>query len=360
MMTSTPSSHTAWRALFAVPARALARDARLRDDVIIERPDLVRTRAINPAPGPASDCAAASGARGTVSIADLRSVSRAGTSSASLDNARRLRRRRPCRLRARKLRIREVGGAEIHRQILVAPGHQVTALAGFGIQQARLQRGDRAPGIRETIGASRGIEIFASAREREPRGEREHRAATEERAEQSVLDGETSHCDFRFPGTAKTKTMKSSNHSASLREIAIFAIFQCFPPETLAPRFMQARTLYDKLWSDHVVREESDGTTLLYIDRHLVHEVTSPQAFEGLKLAGRKPWRADSIVATADHNTPTKDWALGIRDPISRTQVETLDANIKATGAKAYFPFLDRRQGIVHVIGPENGATLPA
>ena len=122
---------------------------------------------------------------------------------------------------------------------------------------------------------------------------------------------------------------------------------------------MQARTLYDKLWSDHVVREESDGTTLLYIDRHLVHEVTSPQAFEGLKLAGRKPWRADSIVATADHNTPTKDWALGIRDPISRTQVETLDANIKASGAKAYFPFLDRRQGIVHVIGPENGATLP-
>jgi 3-isopropylmalate/(R)-2-methylmalate dehydratase large subunit len=130
-------------------------------------------------------------------------------------------------------------------------------------------------------------------------------------------------------------------------------------PAYLASRFMQARTLYDKLWSDHVVREESDGTTLLYIDRHLVHEVTSPQAFEGLKLAGRKPWRADSIVATADHNTPTKDWALGIRDPISRTQVETLDANIKASGAKAYFPFLDRRQGIVHVIGPENGATLP-
>jgi 3-isopropylmalate/(R)-2-methylmalate dehydratase large subunit len=130
-------------------------------------------------------------------------------------------------------------------------------------------------------------------------------------------------------------------------------------PGKPASRFMQARTLYDKLWSDHVVREESDGTTLLYIDRHLVHEVTSPQAFEGLKLAGRKPWRADSIVATADHNTPTKDWALGIRDPISRTQVETLDANIKASGAKAYFPFLDRRQGIVHVIGPENGATLP-
>jgi len=119
------------------------------------------------------------------------------------------------------------------------------------------------------------------------------------------------------------------------------------------------RTLYDKLFDSHVVRTESDGTALIYIDRHLVHEVTSPQAYEGLKLAGRKPWRVSSIVATADHNTPTKDWAHGIRDPISRTQVETLDANIRATGAKAYFPFLDRRQGIVHVIGPETGATLP-
>ena len=122
---------------------------------------------------------------------------------------------------------------------------------------------------------------------------------------------------------------------------------------------MIARTLYDKLWDSHVVRQDADGTTLLYIDRHLVHEVTSPQAFEGLRLAGRKPWRAQSIVATADHNTPTKDWAHGIRDPISRAQVETLDANIREVGAKAYFPFLDRRQGIVHVIGPESGATLP-
>jgi len=122
---------------------------------------------------------------------------------------------------------------------------------------------------------------------------------------------------------------------------------------------MAARTLYDKLWDSHVVRTEADGTALLYIDRHLVHEVTSPQAFEGLKLAGRKPWRAESIVATADHNTPTKDWHEGIRDPISRLQVETLDANIRATGAKAYFPFRDKRQGIVHVIGPEQGATLP-
>ena len=120
-----------------------------------------------------------------------------------------------------------------------------------------------------------------------------------------------------------------------------------------------ARTLYDKLWDSHVVREEADGTALLYIDRHLVHEVTSPQAYEGLKLAGRTPWRTSSIVATADHNTPTKDWDRGIADPISRTQVETLDRNIRESGAKAYFPFLDKRQGIVHVIGPEQGATLP-
>jgi len=125
------------------------------------------------------------------------------------------------------------------------------------------------------------------------------------------------------------------------------------------------QTLYDKLWSSHVVHQEEDGgngaesTALLYIDRHLVHEVTSPQAFEGLRLAGRKLWRADSIVATADHNTPTTDWDQGIQDPISRLQVETLDANIREMGARAYFPFRDKRQGIVHVIGPEQGATLP-
>jgi len=122
---------------------------------------------------------------------------------------------------------------------------------------------------------------------------------------------------------------------------------------------MNARTLFEKLWSDHLVREEPDGTALIYIDRHLVHEVTSPQAFEGLKLAGRKPWRVSSIVATADHNTPTDRWEEGILDPISRQQVETLDANIRETGALAYFPFKDSRQGIVHVIGPENGAVLP-
>ena len=122
------------------------------------------------------------------------------------------------------------------------------------------------------------------------------------------------------------------------------------------------QTLYDKLWNAHVVHVEEDGTALLYVDRHLVHEVTSPQAYEGLKAAGRKPWRTGSVVATADHNTPTTGWERGIegiRDPISRLQVETLDVNIREFGAKAYFPFLDRRQGIVHVIGPENGATLP-
>lgn len=122
---------------------------------------------------------------------------------------------------------------------------------------------------------------------------------------------------------------------------------------------VMAQTLYDKLWQSHVVHEEADGTCLIYIDRHLVHEVTSPQAFEGLKLAHRLPWRNSSVVATADHNTPTNEWEKGIQDPISRLQVETLDANIKEFGALAYFPFKDLRQGIVHVVGPENGATLP-
>jgi len=128
------------------------------------------------------------------------------------------------------------------------------------------------------------------------------------------------------------------------------------------PGIMTARTLYDKLWDDHVVHTEEDGTAVLYIDRHLVHEVTSPQAFEGLRLAGRKVWRTSSIVATADHNTPTTGWERGyegITDLTSKQQVIALDSNIKAFGAAAYFPFLDKRQGIVHVIGPENGATLP-
>jgi 3-isopropylmalate/(R)-2-methylmalate dehydratase large subunit len=123
-----------------------------------------------------------------------------------------------------------------------------------------------------------------------------------------------------------------------------------------------AKTLYDKLWDAHVVHTEPDGTSILYIDRHLVHEVTSPQAFEGLRVAGRKPWRVSSIVATADHNTPTTDWDKGLDgvvDPISREQIVTLDANIKQFGAAAYFPFLSKQQGIVHVMGPEQGATLP-
>ena len=123
-----------------------------------------------------------------------------------------------------------------------------------------------------------------------------------------------------------------------------------------------ARTLYDKIWDEHVVHTEEDGTAVLYIDRHLVHEVTSPQAFEGLRQAGRPVWRVSSIVATADHNTPTTGWERGydgITDPISKEQVTTLDDNIAEFGAAAFFPFLHKRQGIVHVIGPENGATLP-
>jgi 3-isopropylmalate/(R)-2-methylmalate dehydratase large subunit len=122
------------------------------------------------------------------------------------------------------------------------------------------------------------------------------------------------------------------------------------------------QTLYDKLWESHLVHVEDDGTALIYIDRHLIHEVTSPQAYEGLKLAGRKPWRVDSVVATADHNTPTEHWEegmAGVRDRFARLQIETLDANMREYGAKVYFPFLDKRQGIVHVIGPEQGATLP-
>jgi len=125
---------------------------------------------------------------------------------------------------------------------------------------------------------------------------------------------------------------------------------------------MSAKTLYDKLWESHLVHEEADGTALIYIDRHLVHEVTSPQAYEGLKLAGRKVWRIDSVVATADHNTPTRDWDKGLdgmNDQVAKLQVVTLDKNIKEHGAKAYFPFLDKQQGIVHVIGPELGASLP-
>ena len=122
---------------------------------------------------------------------------------------------------------------------------------------------------------------------------------------------------------------------------------------------MVNKTLYDKLWDSHVVRQEDDGTCLLYIDRHLMHEVTSPQAFEGLRLAGRKLWRAESVVANPDHNTPTNHWDRDIEDPVSKAQVDTLDANIKEFGALIYFPFKHKNQGIIHVIAPENGATLP-
>jgi len=120
---------------------------------------------------------------------------------------------------------------------------------------------------------------------------------------------------------------------------------------------MTAKTLYDKLWDDHVVHDYGDGTALIYIDRHLIHEVTSPQAFEGLKLAGRKPWRLNTNLAVPDHNVPTVNREV-IEDPVSRLQLETLDANCKETGITK-FEMLDPRQGIVHIIGPEQGASLP-
>ncbi len=121
---------------------------------------------------------------------------------------------------------------------------------------------------------------------------------------------------------------------------------------------MTARTLYDKLWDAHVVRIDDSGSALLYIDRHLVHEVTSPQAFEGLRLAGRTPWRTASVLAVPDHNVPTANLEAGITDPVSRLQVETLDRNCADFGITE-FGMGDPRQGVVHVMGPEQGATLP-
>ncbi|PND36978.1 3-isopropylmalate dehydratase large subunit [Paucibacter aquatile] len=121
---------------------------------------------------------------------------------------------------------------------------------------------------------------------------------------------------------------------------------------------MTARTLYDKLWDEHVVHTEDDGTAVLYIDRHLLHEVTSPQAFEGLELASRKVWRLSANLAVSDHNVPTTDRSGGIADPISKLQVDTLDQNCDRHGV-TQFKMNDKRQGIVHVIGPEQGATLP-
>lgn len=121
---------------------------------------------------------------------------------------------------------------------------------------------------------------------------------------------------------------------------------------------MAGQTLFDKIWNSHVVRAEADGTTLLYIDRQLVHEVTSPQAFEGLKLAGRKPRRPGATLAVPDHNVPTTDRRLGIADRVSAVQIQTLEDNCKGFGI-TLFGMNDVRQGIVHVIGPEQGFTLP-
>jgi len=121
---------------------------------------------------------------------------------------------------------------------------------------------------------------------------------------------------------------------------------------------IMAKTLYDKLWDDHVVHTEEDGSTVLYIDRQLLHEVTSPQAFEGLKMAERPVWRISANLAVSDHNVPTTDRSHGIADPVSKLQVDTLDANCDSYGI-TQFKMNDKRQGIVHVIGPEQGATLP-
>src|SRR6476660_7982672 len=121
---------------------------------------------------------------------------------------------------------------------------------------------------------------------------------------------------------------------------------------------MSSQTLFDKIWDSHVVRAEPDGTTLLYIDRQLVHEVTSPQAFEGLKLAGRRPRRAGTTLAVPDHNVPTTDRRLGSADPVSAIQIQTLEDNCRDFGI-TLFNMSDIRQGIVHVIGPEQGFTLP-
>ncbi|OUS07000.1 3-isopropylmalate dehydratase large subunit [Gammaproteobacteria bacterium 42_54_T18] len=121
---------------------------------------------------------------------------------------------------------------------------------------------------------------------------------------------------------------------------------------------MAGKTLYDKLWEAHLVKERDDGTALIYIDRHLIHEVTSPQAFEGLRIANRKPWRLDTNIATPDHNVPTTDRSVGIEDPVARIQVQALDDNCDEFGILEY-KMNDPRQGVLHVVGPEQGAALP-
>lgn len=129
-------------------------------------------------------------------------------------------------------------------------------------------------------------------------------------------------------------------------------------PAVITTPHTMPQTLYDKLWNTHVIHTEEDGTTILYIDRHLLHEVTSPQAFEGLKLAQRPVWRISANLAVSDHNVPTTDRSHGIADPVSKLQVDTLDSNCDAYGI-TQFKMNDLRQGIVHIIGPEQGATLP-
>ncbi|MFT9143271.1 MAG: aconitase family protein, partial [Acetobacter orientalis] len=121
---------------------------------------------------------------------------------------------------------------------------------------------------------------------------------------------------------------------------------------------MAPRTLFDKIWDHHVVETLPDGTSILYIDRHLVHEVTSPQAFEGLRLAGRRLRHPEMTVAVVDHNVPTSDRSQPIEEPESRNQIETLERNVKEFGVP-YFPLLSANQGIVHVVGPEQGISLP-
>ena len=155
------------------------------------------------------------------------------------------------------------------------------------------------------------------------------------------------------------QTIKNINWSYEFIGISIASLKQ---PTSTRP-VMTAQTLYDKLWQNHVVEKRPDGSSLIYIDRHLIHEVTSPQAFEGLRLAGREPWRLDANLAVPDHNVPTRleerrGGVSAIADPVSRLQVSTLDDNCRDFGITKY-EINDRRQGIVHVVGPEQGATLP-
>src|SRR5476649_2797153 len=152
----------------------------------------------------------------------------------------------------------------------------------------------------------------------------------------------------------KRRPCEPPRAAARSRRIMAFRKKSATPPPPPPP----PRTLFEKIWDSHVVHRQDDGTCVIYIDRHLVHEVTSPQAFEGLRNAGRPVRRPDATVAVADHNTPTKDLDKGITDEESRIQVETLEKNVAEFGVP-YFDMNDPRRGIVHVIGPEQGLTLP-